>query len=149
MSEATPAELRHLPLERLEVAPRNVRATPAGANADAERKASIAAHGILQSLVVCPGAADRLQVVAGARRLAAAQALARGGVLAPDYPVPCRVEADGAHAHEHSLEIAEALAKDVVGYRGTLHAKSGKVRESPPKLFDLTALQSAASARFG
>ena len=48
-----------------------------------------------------------------------------------------------------SKEVAEALAKGVVGYRGTLRAKSGKGRESPPKLFDLTALQSAASARFG
>lgn len=46
-------------------------------------------------------------------------------------------------------EIADALAAAVKGTTGTLRAKAERKRQGPPKLFDLTALQSAASAKFG
>ncbi len=46
-------------------------------------------------------------------------------------------------------EIAEALAREVKGHAGPLKAKAERKRQGPPKLFDLTALQSTASARFG
>lgn len=46
-------------------------------------------------------------------------------------------------------EIADALATAVKGASGPLRAKAERKRQGPPKLFDLTALQSAASAKFG
>lgn len=46
-------------------------------------------------------------------------------------------------------EIADSLAAAVKGHAGPLRAKAEHKRQGPPKLFDLTALQSTASARFG
>lgn len=46
-------------------------------------------------------------------------------------------------------EIAEGLRAAVIGYKGELRQKSEKKRQGPPKLFDLTALQAAASSKFG
>lgn len=45
--------------------------------------------------------------------------------------------------------MAEALRAAVTGYRGPVRSKAERRKQAPPKLFDLTALQSAASARFG
>ena len=96
-----------VPLGRLELSPDNARRTPANDAALAELKASIAAHGLLENLVVRPlggeGAAARYAVIAGGRRLAAMQALAGDGALAADFPVPCRVCGDGALPRELSL----------------------------------------------
>ena len=100
---AARADFQHLPLELLELAPENVRATPAGPAADAELKASIAAHGIIGNLVVRPGSQGRFAVVAGGRRFEQAKALAADGVLGPDHPVPCRIQPDGEAARELSL----------------------------------------------
>ena len=44
--------IREIPLSRLALAPDNVRKTPPDAQADAELKASIAALGLLENLVV-------------------------------------------------------------------------------------------------
>ena len=44
--------IRSIPLSRLELAPENVRKTPADPAAFAELKASIAAHGLLENLIV-------------------------------------------------------------------------------------------------
>ena len=104
-----PADLRLLPLESLELAEQNVRTTPAGASADAELRASIAAHGILENLVVRPIEDGRFAVVAGGRRLGAARALAEDGVLEADHPVPCRVLSDDTDAQE--LSLAENTAR--------------------------------------
>lgn len=46
-------------------------------------------------------------------------------------------------------EVAEGLRAAVEGYKGELRSKAEKKKQGPPKLFDLTALQSAASSRFG
>ena len=96
-----------IPLGRLELSPDNARKTPANDAALAELKASIAAHGLLENLVVRPqggeGADARYAVIAGGRRLAAMQALAGDGALAADFPVPCRVCGDGALSRELSL----------------------------------------------
>ena len=85
--------LRCLPLDRLVPSPENVRKTPAERTAFAELKASIAAHGLIENLLVRAAAPDddgalRFEVVAGARRLTALQALADDGAIAPDPPVP-------------------------------------------------------------
>ena len=100
--------IRCLPLNSLIPSPRNVRKTPAEGAAFEQLKASIAAHGLLENLLVQPaqgnGEADgRHEVVAGARRLAALQVLADDGAIATDHPVPCHVVANGDNAVELSL----------------------------------------------
>ena len=100
--------VREIPLSLLSLAPENVRKTPAGALSDAEIKASIAALGLLENLVVRaaePGddGTERHPVIAGGRRLAALQALAAEGEIDPDHPVPCLVRAGDGDSEEVSL----------------------------------------------
>ena len=100
--------IRCLPLHSLIPSPQNVRKTPAEGSAFEQLKASIAAHGLLENLLVQPaqgnGEADGChEVVAGARRLAALKVLAEDGAIAPDHPVPCHVVANGDNAVELSL----------------------------------------------
>ena len=108
--------IRSIPLDRLERSPANVRRTEAGKTAFAELKASIAAHGLLENLVARsigpgedpgtgPGQApgEHFAVIAGARRLAALNDLAREGTIASDFPVPCRVIENGVSDTELSL----------------------------------------------
>ena len=108
--------IRSIPLDRLERSPANVRRTEAGKTAFAELKASIAAHGLLENLVARsigpaedpgtgPGQApgERFAVIAGARRLAALNDLAREGSIAADFPVPCRIIENGVGDTELSL----------------------------------------------
>lgn len=45
-------------------------------------------------------------------------------------------------------DLADALAAAVKGFEAPLKVKSERKKQGPPKLFDLTALQSTASARF-
>ena len=113
---SSPTPLRHIPLLRLELSPDNARHTRADGTAQGELEASIAAHGLLENLVVHPLAATdgdgdgaRYGVVAGGRRLAALEALARAGVVAPDHPVPCHVIA--ASAPRHELSLAENVVR--------------------------------------
>ena len=116
--------IREVPLSRLALAPENVRKTPADPVAEAEMKASIAAHGLLENLVVRidgPADAGAWAVVAGGRRLAAMKALAEDGMIDPDHPVPCLVAADPDMAGELSLaenvvRIAMAPADQVVAF---------------------------------
>lgn len=68
-----------------------------------ELTASIAAHGLLQSLVVREGANGKFAVIAGRRRLLALKALAKDGKIADDFAVPCRIVSDDADASEISL----------------------------------------------
>ena len=96
--------IRPIALDRLFVAPDNVRKTPPAAAAEAELKASIAAHGLLENLVVRSDGPDgRYAVVAGGRRLAALKALASDGVLDVAHPVPCMVVDGNASSSELSL----------------------------------------------
>jgi len=100
--------IRPIPLDRLKPSPANVRKTSAGKAAFDELKASIAAHGLLENLVArsaepAEDGGESYAVIAGARRLAALNALAQEGVLDADHPVPCRVVANGAIDGELSL----------------------------------------------
>ena len=97
--------VRELTLDTLEPAPENVRTAPPEAAALAELKASLAAHGLLASLVVRPveGVRPRYAVVAGGRRLAALKALAAEGVIPVNHPVPCRVDTGDTPPAELSL----------------------------------------------
>ena len=151
--------IREIPLSRLALAPENVRKTPADPVAEAEMKASIAAHGLLENLVARPegdpGSAQpvpahesRAQspdetatyaVVAGGRRLAAMQALAADGTIDADHPVPCLIAADPAMAGELSL------AENVI--RIAMHPADQVTAFT--KLADAGLSVAAIAARFG
>ena len=108
-------DIRDIPLSQLELSPDNVRKTPAEASAFTELKASIAAHGLLENLIVRstepgPDDAGRYAVIAGGRRLAAMQALAAEGALDGDHPVPCRMTGNILAAEEVSLAENSARA---------------------------------------
>jgi ParB family chromosome partitioning protein len=77
-----------IPLNKLVSSPRNVR-RHGDPTADAELKASIAAHGLLQNLVVRSGAKGKFEVEAGERRRRAMLALAEDKVLPRDHQVTC------------------------------------------------------------
>ena len=106
--------IRSIPLDQLELSPANVRKTAAAKTAFTELKASIASHGLLENLVAraCDPNADgseRYAVIAGGRRLTALIDLAREGLLASDFPVPCRVIGNGAADNE--LSLAENMVR--------------------------------------
>ena len=144
--------VRNIPLSRLELAPENVRKTPEDPAAFAELKASIAAHDLLENLIVRiehpggdpgsgPGQAhvERCSVVAGGRRLAAMKALLEEEVLDTDHPVLCRVIGAAENAGEFSLaenvvRVAMHPADQVVAFR---------------KLSEAGVSVSAIAARFG
>ena len=102
--------IRSVALDRLFVAPENVRKTPPDANAEAEMKASLETHGLLENLVVRSDGPDGdYAVVAGGRRLAALKALAADGVLDAAHPVPCLI-VDGNTA-SGELSLAENIVR--------------------------------------
>ena len=117
--------IREIPLSCLALAPENVRMTPANEFTEAELKASIAAHGLLENLVAraddpAEDGAERFAVVAGGRRLAALKVLAEDGTLDADHPVPCKIAANGAAGElslaENVVRIAMYPAHQVVAF---------------------------------
>ena len=80
----------------------NVRRTEPGKAID-ELAASIAAQGLLQSLVVRKDKHGKYAVIAGRRRLFALKALAEAGTIKADTDIPCHVLDDEADATEISL----------------------------------------------
>ena len=134
--------IREVPLSRLALAPENVRKTPADPVAEAEMKASIATHGLLENLVVRmdgPADAGAWAVIAGGRRLAAMKALAEDGTIDADHPVPCLVAADPDMAGELSL------AENIV--RIAMHPADQVVAFT--KLADAGLSVGSIAARFG
>ncbi|MEG8223222.1 ParB/RepB/Spo0J family partition protein [Sphingomonas sp. HH69] len=89
--------IKSIPLNKLVQSPRNVRrhSDPA---ADAELKASIAACGLLQNLIVRPASKGKFEVEAGERRRRAMIALADKKILARDHEVTCLVLENSAEA---------------------------------------------------
>ena len=95
--------IKSIPLAKLVQSPRNVR-RHGDPSADSELKASIAAHGLLQNLIVRPAARGKFEVEAGERRRCALLALAEEKVLPKGYEVICLVLEDDAEiAVETSL----------------------------------------------
>jgi ParB family chromosome partitioning protein len=95
--------IKSIPLNKLFQSPRNVR-RHSDPSADAELKASIAARGLLQNLIVRPAAKGKFEVEAGERRRCAMLALADEKLLARDHEVTCLVLEDSAEpAIETSL----------------------------------------------
>jgi ParB family chromosome partitioning protein len=95
--------LESIPLNKLVAWNGNVRKTAGADTSLGELAASIAAHGLLQSLVVRKHKGGKYAVVARGRRLAALQWLAESGRVANDHAVSCSVVADDADASEISL----------------------------------------------
>ena len=91
-----------IPLSKLVPWDGNFSKTGAG-DALEELTASIAAHGVLQSLVVRKAQRGKYAIVAGRRRFLALSALGEGGTIEADAPVPCRVIPGSADATEISL----------------------------------------------
>ncbi len=88
--------IQMIPLNKLVPSPANVRKTGALTGID-ELAASIKAHGLLQNLQVRPGASGTYEVVAGGRRLAALQRLAKAKAIAKAEEIACHViEAEDA-----------------------------------------------------
>ena len=85
----------------------DLRSNPASADADAELRASILAHGLLEPLVVRNREGD-WYVIAGHRRYRALRALADAGEIPADAPIDCTILAAGVDATE------AALAENVV-----------------------------------
>lgn len=94
--------IKMIPLDKLAAWKGNVRKTQADAGID-ELAESIAAHGLLQSLVVSEAAKGKHKVIAGGRRLLALQCLAKAGRIDRKAPVPCSVSGDGLDPTEISL----------------------------------------------
>jgi ParB family chromosome partitioning protein len=86
----TAPEIVNIPLNKLVSLPLNVRKT--GGQTIEDLAASIKAHGLLHNLVVTKATkGDKHQVVAGARRLAALNKLAKEKSISKTFDVPCRV----------------------------------------------------------
>lgn len=89
----------------------NVRKTDADRGIG-ELAASIASHGLLQSLVVRKDKRGKYAVVAGQRRLLALKFLAEAETIDPDRPIPCTVierDADGAE-----ISLAENVQREAM-----------------------------------
>jgi ParB family chromosome partitioning protein len=91
-----------IPLNKLLAWEGNVRQTEPDKNI-AALAASIASHGLLQSLVVRKDKRGKYAVIAGQRRLLALQSLAKDGRIEEAKPIPCAVIDADADAEEISL----------------------------------------------
>jgi len=106
-----------IPLNKLTAWDGNVRKTGAADGID-ELAASIASHGLLQSLVVKPAGksgkrgqkgGNKYAVIAGRRRFLALTALAKAGTIERDAPVPCHVVSGEIDPAE--LSLAENIVR--------------------------------------
>lgn len=83
-------DITMIALSKLVPGQRNVRKTKPAMSID-ELAASIAAHGLLQNLVVSEADKGRYSVEAGGRRLKALRKLAKAKTIPGNEPIPCRV----------------------------------------------------------
>lgn len=127
-----------IPLNRLALWDGNVRRTGIHDGID-ELAASIAAHGLLQSLVVRKGKRGKYEIIAGQRRYLALSKLVDDRTIAKDFPVPCIVAEDSVDASELSL------AENVV--RAPMHPTDQF--EAFRSLIDDGATVAEVAARFG
>jgi len=94
--------IQMIPLNRLTLSPANVRKTRTHVGIE-ELAASILAHGLLQNLQVRPGRGGKFEVVAGSRRHAALNLLAKQKALSKLAEIACNVLDD-----EDAVEISLA-----------------------------------------
>ncbi|MBC2668204.1 ParB/RepB/Spo0J family partition protein [Novosphingobium piscinae] len=133
--------IKSIPLNKLVQSPRNVRrhGDPA---ADAELKASIAAHGLLQNLIVRPATKGKFEVEAGERRRRAMLALADDKVLPRDHEVMCLVledateETAGTSLAENFHRLAMNPADEAQAFAALI--QTGASAEEVARRFGLT-----------
>lgn len=105
--------IRNVPLNKLVPSEKNVRRTGREAGIE-ELAASIAAHGLLQSLAVRPvldadGAeTGKFSVTGGGRRLSALKLLAKRKAIAKSYAVPCLIN----EGDEEEVSLAENVVRE-------------------------------------
>lgn len=131
-------DVTNIPLSKLIGWEGNVRRTGITDGLD-ELAASIAAHGLLQSLVVRKAGRGKFAVVAGQRRLLALKRLRQDRTIEEGFEVPCRIIAGDASATEISL------AENVV--RAPMHPADQF--EAFRDLIDDGAAAADVAARFG
>lgn len=100
-----------IPLNKLLAWDGNVRKIDSG-KAISELAASIAAHGLLQSLVVRKDKRGKYAVVAGRRRFLALKSLADSGDLPANAPIACTILEDEANAVE--IGLAENVQREAM-----------------------------------
>jgi ParB family chromosome partitioning protein len=104
----TASNLIEVPFNKLVLWDGNVRKTGVESGLD-ELAASIAAHGLLNPLLVRKAAKGRFAVIAGQRRFLALRQLAEAGNLGKTAPVSCHLREDGQDDSE--LSLAENLVR--------------------------------------
>lgn len=133
--------IKTIPLNKLVQSPRNVR-RHADAAADAELKASIAARGLLQNLIVRPAAKGKFEVEAGERRRRAMLELAADKALPRDHEVTCLVleDADEAAVETSLAENFHRLAMNPADEAQAFASlvESGASSEDVARRFGLT-----------
>lgn len=132
------SDIIQIPLNRLTLWNGNVRKTDLNTGIG-ELAQSIAAHGLLQSLVVRKGKRGKYDIVAGQRRFLALRSLAERGVIDADFVVPCIV----ANADVDATELS--LAENVM--RAPMHPADQF--EAYRTLIDDGASIADVAARFG
>jgi ParB family chromosome partitioning protein len=94
---------QYIPLNKLVPWDGNVRKTAGAGTGMAELAASIAAHGVLQSLVVRESGRGKYAVIAGGRRLQALMKLAKQGTISAKAQVACHIIESDVNATEIGL----------------------------------------------
>ena len=138
--------IRSIPLSQLELSLANVRKTPAAQTAFDELKASIAAHGLLENLIVhCigpgPDSVGRYAVIAGGRRLTALMDLARDGVLSIDFPVPCAHSDEADHRFRRQADHPVGSSRSPVGAK----RRGGSIMPFSDRLGSMTSSSFASN----
>jgi len=130
-----------IPLNQLHPSKRNVRKSATTPAQDEQLKASLAAHGVLQNLVVLPMAKKNcFEVVAGGRRLKLLKALVKEKRMAKDAPILCGLLPADASAEE--ISQAENIKADMdpidTAIAFSEMANAGKTTEEIQAAFALT-----------
>ncbi len=99
--------IKSIPLNRLRASSRNMRKTARHAGIP-QLAADIAAKGLLENLVVHPIAGGKdFEVIAGGRRLAALEHLAKAKTIAKDHPVSCLVVKEDSEVLLAEISLSE------------------------------------------
>lgn len=104
------ADIQMIPLNQLNLSPKNIRKVAPSEAEDAEMLASVRDEGIKQNLVVYPGKGKMFLVDAGGRRLKALQTLAEEGTIPKNHPVACLVEDEESATVTSTIENVQRAA---------------------------------------
>lgn len=120
--------ITNIPLNKLAEWEGNVRKTQVKGDI-AELAASIKAHGLLQNLSVIKDGKG-FAVIAGSRRLAALQQLAKDGEIKSTHPVPCRVY-DSTDDAAAEISLAENVMRVNMHAADEFEAFAALLKEMP------------------